>query len=217
MILLKFFRFLKKKKEDVKVQLRMMFVIRKRATLIGSGQTCSSDAVIALVGGSVKDDVIIHENVDLYGTLKSYHHGRIVMHPWSKIGPGTIINCVNRIEIGRDTAIANNVLIIDNNTHPINPDDRRYMRHTPHGSEERQPWYSSNAPIIIGENVWIGSNVRICKGVTIGDNSIIAANSVLTKNVPANAVVAGNPAKIVKENIDMSTTPIFPLGNKNNI
>ena len=174
-------------------------------------QNCTAKAGISLNGGSTKEDIVIHEYCDIFGQLISFHHGKIIMYGWSKIGPGTVINCVNRVEIGKDTAIANNVLIIDNNTHPLCPADRRYMRHTPHGSDERQPWHSANAPIIIGENVWIGSNARICKGVTIGDNAIIAANSVVTKNVPANAVAAGNPAKIVKENIDISTTPIFPL------
>lgn len=55
---------------------------------------------------------------------------------------------------------------------------------------------------MIGKNVWIGEHARICKGVTIGDGSVIAANSVVTKDVPALSIAAGNPAKIVKENID---------------
>ena len=210
MFLLKFYKFIKKEIRQFKASLRLR-ILRSHSTFVGTGQSCTPNAFIALSGGSTKEDVIIHEHVDLYGRLVSYHHGKIVMGPWSKIGPGTVVNCVNRVEIGKDTAIANNVLIIDNNTHPLCPADRRYMRHTPHGSDERQPWHSANAPIIIGENVWIGSNVRICKGVTVGDNAIIAANSVLTKNVPANAVAAGNPAKIVKEDIDKNTTPIFPL------
>ena len=62
-----------------------------------------------------------------------------------------------------------------------------------------------SASIYIGRNVWIGEYSRICKGVTIGDNSIVAANSVVTKNVPANCIVAGNPAKIVKK--DIESTP----------
>ena len=62
--------------------------------------------------------------------------------------------------------------------------------------------YSASKPIRIGENVWIGENVRICKGVTIGNNAVIAACSVVTKDVPANAIAAGNPAKIVKTDID---------------
>ena len=85
------------------------------------------------------------------------------------------------------------------------------MRHTPHGSREQNNRYSANAPIIIGENVWVGTNVRIQKGVTIGNNSIIAAHSVVTHDVPPNSIAAGNPARIVKTDIDKTTKPIFPL------
>lgn len=53
-------------------------------------------------------------------------------------------------------------------------------------------------PIVIGNRVWIGINVTICPGVTIGDNAVIAAGSVVTKDVPANAIVGGNPAKVLK-------------------
>ncbi|MFA1712666.1 sugar O-acetyltransferase [Peribacillus sp. YIM B13477] len=53
-------------------------------------------------------------------------------------------------------------------------------------------------PIIIGNDVWIGGSCIILAGVTIGDNSIVAAGSVVTKDVPANTIVAGNPAKILK-------------------
>ncbi len=56
-----------------------------------------------------------------------------------------------------------------------------------------------NKPIIIGNRVWIGIGVTICPGVTIGDNSIIAAGSVVTKDVPPNVIVAGNPARVIKE------------------
>lgn len=208
MLVGKLLRFYKKKKKQIKSTIRLR-ILRSHSTFIGGGQGCWPNAVIALSGGSTKEDVVIYDHCDIYGTLASYKHGKIIMHSWSKIGPGTRIECVNRVEIGKDTAIAQNVHITDNNTHPINPLDRRFMRHTPHGSDFRQPWHSSSAPVVIGENVWIGSNARICKGVSIGDNAIIAANSVVTKNVPANAVAAGNPAKIVKENIDQSTSPIF--------
>jgi maltose O-acetyltransferase len=53
-------------------------------------------------------------------------------------------------------------------------------------------------PITIGNNVWIGGSCVILAGVTIDDNSIVAAGSVVTKDVPANTIVAGNPAKILK-------------------
>jgi acetyltransferase-like isoleucine patch superfamily enzyme len=56
-------------------------------------------------------------------------------------------------------------------------------------------------PIIIGNNVWIGTNVTVLKGVTIGDGAIIAAGSVVTKDVPANCMAAGVPAKVIKEHV----------------
>ncbi len=53
--------------------------------------------------------------------------------------------------------------------------------------------------IKIGNRVWLGIGVTICPGVSIGDNSIIAAGSVVTKDVPANVIVGGNPARVLKE------------------
>lgn len=54
------------------------------------------------------------------------------------------------------------------------------------------------APITLGKNVWVGSNSTILQGVTIGDNTVVAAGAVVTKDVPANAVVGGVPAKFIK-------------------
>jgi acetyltransferase-like isoleucine patch superfamily enzyme len=53
--------------------------------------------------------------------------------------------------------------------------------------------------VIIKDNVWIGMNAVILKGVTIGENSVVAAGAIVSKNVPANVIVAGNPAIVVKE------------------
>ena len=54
-------------------------------------------------------------------------------------------------------------------------------------------------PVHIGENVWLGEGVKVCKGVTIGANSVIGAGSVVTKDIPANVIAAGNPAKPLRE------------------
>ena len=78
--------------------------------------------------------------------------------------------------------------------------------YAPHKIERgtRYPGLSANCHldgrngIIIGDNVWIGDHATILKGVTIGDNSVVGAGAVVTQPVPANVVVAGNPAKIVK-------------------
>lgn len=61
------------------------------------------------------------------------------------------------------------------------------------------PFYTDcGINITVGENVWIGSSVNILPGVTIGDGAIIGMGSTVTKDVPQNAIVAGNPAKVVK-------------------
>lgn len=62
--------------------------------------------------------------------------------------------------------------------------------------EERNTTYPF--PVVIGKNVWISANATVVPGVIIGDNAVIAAGAVVTKDVPANAVVAGVPAKIIK-------------------
>lgn len=63
--------------------------------------------------------------------------------------------------------------------------------------------------ILIGNNVWIGGRVTILKGVTIGNNSVIGAGSVVTKDVPENAIVTGNPAKVIR----MRSIPTNPTSS----
>lgn len=55
--------------------------------------------------------------------------------------------------------------------------------------------------ITINENVWIADNVTILKGIEIGSNSVVGIDSVLTKSIPSNSIAAGNPAKVIKEDI----------------
>ncbi|WP_448789141.1 acyltransferase [Bacteroides graminisolvens] len=189
----------------------LFFKFSKRVTLIGSAHFFGEHANVVLLWGSSREDVVMKSHSELFGTIMSYNHGKVTLGEWGKVGKNCLINCVNSITIGDDCAIADNVTIVDHNYHPINPSDGLYMRHTSHGSRERQPMYSANAPIVIGKNVWLGNNVRVCKGVTIGDNSVIGANSIVTKDIPANCVAVGNPAHVVKTDIDRTTTSIFPL------
>lgn len=180
---------------------------RKNATILGKDIKFDLYAQLHLSDGSTKEDVIISDKCTISGILCSQNHGKIKFGYCSKIGSGAKILSCNEVVIGDYTAVAVGTTICDNNNHPLSPDYRLYMRTTPENDDSRKWRNSANAPIRIGKNCWIGTNVRICKGVTIGDNSIIAACSVVTKDVPANCIAAGNPAKVVKTDIDNVEAP----------
>lgn len=187
---------------DFILKIRSRRRVKNNTTITGKNHIIGARANVMLSDGAQKKQVTIDSDCWLYGKIAVQNGGTVALHKHAQIGENSYILCVNHIEIGAYTAIAPNVTICDNNNHPISPEQRKIMRVYPPGHDSKMWKHSANAPIIIGENCWIGTNVRICKGVTIGDNSIVAACSVVTKDVPANCIVAGNPARIVKTNID---------------
>jgi acetyltransferase-like isoleucine patch superfamily enzyme len=176
--------------------------ISKKVTLEGNGHRFFFQSHIDLSDHSDKTDIILGDHVWMFGYLGSQNHGKIVFGKYSKIGGNSVINAEKSVVVGEYAAIGDNVFITDNNEHSINPEDRYIMRQKGENHPYRLWRYSDSKPVIIGRNTWIGGKSRICKGVTIGDNSIVAANSVVTKDVPPNAIAAGNPARIVKTDID---------------
>lgn len=100
------------------------------------------------------------------------------------INEGVEITCASKITIGKGATIARDVVIRDYDGHTI-----------------ELPDYQIAKPINIGENVWIGNRAMILKGVNIGDGAIVGAGSIVTKDVPAGAIVVGNPARVVKEGV----------------
>lgn len=100
------------------------------------------------------------------------------------INNGVRIVAFNKITLGSNVAISENVTIRDSDNHGFV------------GSTK-----PVSSPITIGDNVWIGINATILKGVTVGEGAVIAANSLVNKDVPSHTLVAGVPARILKENI----------------
>lgn len=91
---------------------------------------------------------------------------------------------MNEIRIGSDCLIGPFVAIADFEAHSIDPDLRKTI--------------GKIGIVHIGNNVWIGSNVKVLKNTRIGDNSIVAANAVVSGEFPANVIIGGVPAKIIK-------------------
>jgi acetyltransferase-like isoleucine patch superfamily enzyme len=100
----------------------------------------------------------------------------------SFINSGVMVDVSSAVSIGRNCLIGDCVVIQDSNYHEIDEES---------GVKTK--------PVLIGSNVWIGRNSIILPGVEIGDHSVIGAGSVVTKSVPPRSLVAGNPARIIRE------------------
>lgn len=98
---------------------------------------------------------------------------------------GTVIGAATSVTIGHDVMVGVNSFITDFDWHSLYPETRNIT--------------FAKAPVNIGSHVWIAANCIILKGVTIGDNAVIGANSVVLSDIPANALAAGNPCKVIKQ------------------
>ena len=105
---------------------------------------------------------------------------------------GSTIYAFDSIKIGSYTRVGANCKIIDNDFHPLELEYRHKRLNKEH---------TKRKPIVIGNDCFIGANSIILKGTTLGNNVIVGAGSVVHGTFPDNCIIAGNPAKIVKENI----------------
>jgi acetyltransferase-like isoleucine patch superfamily enzyme len=120
------------------------------------------------------------------GTKIRCHEGRVEIGAKTVIGQECTISAYQRVRIGEQCVIADRAMFIDFD----------------HGVVEvERPIRSQGIykrDVEVGSNVWIGYGACILRGVRVGDNSIVGTNSVVTKDVPANAVVAGIPARVIR-------------------
>lgn len=127
---------------------------------------------------TVGNRVLLHRFVKL-----SAYGGKIEIGNNSYIGDRTEIHSGKSVKIGSNVNIAWDCNILDRDYHAFMSDTEVIK------------------PVTIGDNVWIGCQSIVLKGVTIGNGSVVASGSVVTKDVPENCLVAGNPAKVIRENV----------------
>ncbi|WP_275978146.1 acyltransferase [Dyadobacter chenhuakuii] len=111
---------------------------------------------------------------------------------------GVSISCFEQVTIGSRTLLGSGCVITDNDAHSIHPDFRTDPRYVP------------SKPVYIGENVFIGARAIILKGVTIGEGAVVGAGAVVVRDVPAMAIVGGNPAKVIGDVRDPKFNPEPP-------
>jgi acetyltransferase-like isoleucine patch superfamily enzyme len=114
------------------------------------------------------------------------HEGRVEIGAKTVMGQECTISAYQRVRIGEQCVIADRAMFIDFD-HGVVEVDRPIRL---------QGIYKRD--VEVGSNVWIGYGACILRGVSVGDNAIVGTNSVVTKDVPANAVVAGIPARIIR-------------------
>lgn len=168
------------------------FILANTATLNVEGALVTNDNCIKINGRSTIIRMDNNSEMNVKGNFSIYYGGDIICFKNSKLNIGSgfcnsnvRIRCFNSIIIGENVSISHDVTIMDSDMHTINYDG-----------------YKMTKPIIIGNNVWVGTRATILKGVTIGDGAIIAAAAVVTKDVPKNSIVAGSPARVIKENVE---------------
>jgi acetyltransferase-like isoleucine patch superfamily enzyme len=121
-----------------------------------------------------------------HGCKIRVHEGEVSIGAKSVIGQECTISAYQHVSIGRECIIADRVMLIDFD-HGVTEVDRPIRAQGIYKRDVR-----------VGHNVWIGYGACILRGVSVGENSVIGTSSVVTKEVPANAVVAGAPARVIR-------------------
>ena len=138
---------------------------------------------------SLADKVMIHR----YAILETGQKGYIHIGAGSSIHPGCQLKAyVQPILVGAGVMIAANVAIYSY--------DHGMM---PGVLISEQPLVGK-APVVIGDNAWVGTGAIILSGVNVGEGAVIGAGSVVTRDIPANAIAVGNPARVVKYRTDLA-------------
>jgi len=162
------------------------WLVKRQLTTCGENLRARNPGELFLGKGAeihVGNNVLLERKV----RISLGDNARVYIGDNSYLGDYTNVLAVEEVRIGRDCAISWHVLFMDTSSHPL-------------GFAGEIP-KTKVAPIRVEDHVWIGCRAVILKGVTVGEGSIIANNAVVTKDVPPRTMVAGNPARVIKEDV----------------
>lgn len=165
--------------------------------VVGNGSKFYSTASLVNLSGKM-ECITIGSNCHLYGNLTVLKNGgTITIGNNCSVGDLSRIVSGGRIDIGDRVMIAHNVNILDNNSHPIDANERAEDFLSNYNNIDKH-FDLKPSPIVIEDDVWIGFNCIILKGVKIGRGAIIGAGAVVTKNVEPWTINVGNPLRCVE-------------------
>ena len=172
---------------------RLIVRLLRRRFLTPTGRRGLRTDGLAFIGPRVVLEIGQRGRIELgrwswlgHGTKVRCHEGLVSIGAKTVLGQECTISAYQHVSIGRECVIADRVMMIDFDHGMVEVD--RPIR--------LQGIYKRD--VRVGNNVWIGYGACILRGVTVGDNAVIGTNSVVTKDVPANAVVGGVPARVIR-------------------
>lgn len=177
--------------------LKCRIIYRKQVYFRGFSVVCAmkgSNILFNNAGGG-KINILSHPFSNMFGLsqrciIVAKNGGKIIINEGVGMS-GCTIYSMESITIGRNTDIGSGCKIIDNDFHPL-PYSERYP-------VERLDLLKKR-PVVIGEGCFLGANSIILKGTTLGKNVVVGAESVVSGTFPDNVIIAGNPARIIKNN-----------------
>ncbi len=175
-----------------------LFYNSRKCCLVGKNSVFYKTSNIANNLG-IKDKIRIGNYCHIKGELLLFGHGGYIeLGDYCYVGDNTHIWSAKKITLGNRVLISHNCNIFDNDTHPLEVDERhkQFIEIITRGHPKKIDLREKE--VIIEDDVLIAANSTILKGVRIGKGAVIGAGSVVTKDVPAFTVVAGNPATIIR-------------------
>ena len=185
-------RFMRRHRMLTPKYMQLLVRLARRRFLTPYGRRLKLDG-LAFIGPKVVLQIGRHGRIALgrwswvgHGTKIRAHEGVVSIGAKTVLGQECTISAFQHVSIGRECVIADRVMLIDFD-HGVVEVDRPVRQQGIYKRDVR-----------VGNNVWIGYGACILRGVTVGDNAIIGASAVVTRDVPANAVVAGVPARMIR-------------------